>query len=194
MFMPLVVIATSIWMAIDASQHGYDKRDVKGMAAMGPGGWLLCGLFLWIITFPVYLIKRGELKAAGERRRAALAAGYPAHLPLPPPGQPVLVGQVPYGVPYAQPPTPYGPPPYGQPPPPYGQQPYGQAPPAYGPQPYGQSGPYPQAQRPAPPEPPTPLSVDEVGEQIAKLDELRRSGILTDEEFQQQKAQLLARM
>ncbi|MEX1365931.1 MAG: SHOCT domain-containing protein [Nannocystaceae bacterium] len=32
------------------------------------------------------------------------------------------------------------------------------------------------------------------GEQIHKLDELRRSGILTDAEFEQQKAQVLARM
>ena len=218
--MSLVALATAIWMAVDSSQLGYDKRDVRGLAAMGPAGWFICGLFLWIIAFPLYLVKRAELKDAGERRRAALAAGMPAYLPLPPPGQPMVFGPPPgygapgYGAPSYGPPPGYGAPGYGAPgygPPPghgYGAAPgYGPTPPGYGAAPgYGPS----PGHGPAPGYPPAaqpghglgqphggsaePLTAEQVGDRIHKLDELRIQGILTDAEFEQQKAQLLARM
>ncbi|MCX4240319.1 SHOCT domain-containing protein [Paraliomyxa miuraensis] len=197
--MGLIVLVSAIWMAVDSSNLGYDKRDLKGLAAIGPMGWFFCGLLLWIIAFPLYLIKRPELKEAGERRRRGLGGTTPPAGYLPPPyGQP----PPPYGqAPYGQPPPPYGQAPYGQPPPPYGQAPYGQPPP-YGQAPYGQPPPYGQApygqppygRPPAPPSPPTPLTAEEVGDQIYKLSELRDAGILTEEEFEQQKAQILARM
>lgn len=193
--MSLVALVTAIWMAVDSSQMGYDRRDVKGLAAMSPVGWFVCGLFFWIFALPLYLVKRAELREAGERRRAALAAGMPPYLPLPAPGQPMYVqgaGQPGYGQPgYGQP---------GYPPPGYGQP--GYPPPGYGPPPgYPPTGGYGYAtvnppgpgQAPAA-KPSEPASVEQVGEQIHKLDELRRSGILTDEEFEQQKAQVLARM
>jgi hypothetical protein len=104
-------------------------------------------------------------------------------------GQPNPYGQPTYGQPtYGQPtygqPT-YGHPTYGQPM--YGQPMYGQPSP-YGqqPSPYGQPNPYAQPQ--------APLTADEVADQIVKLGELRTAGLLTEPEFQQQKAQLLARM
>jgi hypothetical protein len=178
----LVVLGSSIWMAVDASQLGYDKRDVKGLAAMGPAGWLLAGLLLWIVAFPLYLIKRPELKAAGERRRQwALGGGGPPALP----GQ-VPYGQPPYGQPpYGQPPQ-YGPPQYGQPQ--YGQPQYGQ--PQYGQPQYGQ----PPAQPPGygPPSSPDAVRPDVV-EAITKLAQLRDRGLLTDAEFQLKKSELLAR-
>ncbi|MBL8946146.1 MAG: SHOCT domain-containing protein [Myxococcales bacterium] len=146
----LVVLATSIWMAVDASRLGYDKRDIKGIAGMGPVGWFFCGLFLWIVAFPLYLIKRPELAAAGERRRLGGA-------PMP--------GALPY------------------PQPPYPQQSYPQQP--YPQQPYPQQ-PYPQ--------PPAALTADEVAQWIVKLGEMHAAGLLTDAEFAQQKAQVLARM
>lgn len=59
-----IVIGTSLWMAYDAHQIGYDKKDVKGLAGMGPAGWLFAGLLLWIVAFPLYLANRGKLKAA----------------------------------------------------------------------------------------------------------------------------------
>src|SRR5688572_7397741 len=81
----LLVVGSSIWMAMDSSRLGYDKRDIRGLAAVGPTGWLLAGLFLWVVAFPLYLFKRNELKAAGERRRQALfgeqAPGVTLHLP-----------------------------------------------------------------------------------------------------------------
>ena len=135
--MSLVVLASAIWMAVDASQLGYDKRDIRGLAAMGPVGWFFAGLLLWIVAFPLYLVKRGELKAAGEFRRQALAGGPAA-------------GFLPQGYP-----------------------------------PQG----YPPANQPT-----TPLSADEVADRIVKLGEMRDTGLLTEIEFQQQKALVLARM
>jgi hypothetical protein len=64
----LLIIGTSIWMAFDASKIGYDKKDVKGIAGMGPAGWLFAGLLLWIITFPLYLASRNKLKEAAARK------------------------------------------------------------------------------------------------------------------------------
>jgi len=134
--MGLVVLASSIWMASDAARIGYDKRDIRGVAGMGPVGWLVCGLFLWIIAFPLYLIKRPELIAAAERRRLGLT-GPSGMLPPPYPQQ-------------------------GYPQPPYTQQSYPQPPdpqPDYPQQAYPQQG-YPQQgypqqgypQQPAPPQ------------------------------------------
>lgn len=137
--MGLMVLATSIWMAVDASQLGYDKRDVPGLAGMGPVGWFLSGLLLWIVAFPFYLMKRGELKAAGERRRALLDQAMNA---LPP-----QVAAWGYGTDVV--------------------------PPGAG--------------------PPKPLDVDELTRELTKLDEMRASGLLTHDEFEEQKARLLAR-
>lgn len=61
-----LVIGTSLWMAFDAHQIGYDKRHVKGIAAIGPVGWFFAGLLLWIIAFPLYLASRSKLKAAAS--------------------------------------------------------------------------------------------------------------------------------
>ena len=38
-----------------------------------------------------------------------------------------------------------------------------------------------------------PIGIDELTRELTKLDELRSSGLLTDEEFARQKARLLAR-
>jgi hypothetical protein len=196
----IAVIVTSIWMAIDADKLGYDKRDIKGVAGMSPGGWLVCGLLLWIVAFPLYLIKRPELAAAGARRRA-LAAGHGGFLP-PAPGMHPSAMQAPYPQPGH--PHPHHPqPPYPQPPYPqqaYPQQAYPQQP--YPQQPYPQQ-PYPQQSYPQQPYPQQPvaapsaqaaLTPDEVAQRLFKLDELRIAGLLTDDEFEQQKALLLARM
>lgn len=159
----LFVLASAIWMGVDASQLAYDKRDIRGLGAMGPTGWFLCGLFFWIFAFPFYLTKRAELKAAGERRRAMLRAGIPPSLPLPP-GSPLA-------------PMGHGAPPWGPPPPPFGVLPTNHA---YGP--------------PVPPPAAPSLTTDQVADQIVKLGELRVSGLITEAEFAEQKARLLARL
>lgn len=190
----LVVIATSIWMAVDASQLGYDKRDLRGLAAMSPAGWLLAGLLLWIVAFPMYLIKRPELKAAGQARKhmlrtgqiaGALYPGQPGYGPMPGAG---------YGANYQGTPTP-GQPPYGHAQ--HGPQPgaYGQAP-GYGAQ-QGHGSPQGYGQTPQQGYGQANAGADEsfdVAEEIRKLNELRISGLLTDAEFQRKKIDLLDRM
>lgn len=70
----LVVIGSTLWMYLDSRKLRYDKRDVAGLAAMSPGGWLFAGLFLWLLAFPLYLASRGKLRTAGEARLAQLTA------------------------------------------------------------------------------------------------------------------------
>jgi len=58
----LTILVTSIWVFIDAKRIGVRKGQVKGLADLGPAGGLFACLFLWIVAFPLYLIKRPELK------------------------------------------------------------------------------------------------------------------------------------
>ena len=51
----LIVVATSAWVGVDAS--GREWRE--GSFADKPWKWVLGSLLLWIIVFPVYLLKRG---------------------------------------------------------------------------------------------------------------------------------------
>ena len=62
--------------AVLASGHGGNlqaiikavkKGQIKGVCDMGPATWLLVSLFLWIIAFPAYLIKRPEFIKANEK-------------------------------------------------------------------------------------------------------------------------------
>ncbi|MCH9682655.1 MAG: NINE protein [Deltaproteobacteria bacterium] len=105
---------------------------------------------------------------------------------LPPAGY----GQPGYGQPgYGQPG--YGQPGYGQPGyglPGYGQPRYGQPPSPYGPGGQPQAGP-PQAQGAAPRT--ASRNVDQLKTELEALNELRISGLLTEEEFSQQKMRLL---
>lgn len=63
-FLLLLVVGTSIWVYFDAKNIGVKKGLVTGLADLNPGGWLIVCLLLWFIAFPVYLIKRGDLKKA----------------------------------------------------------------------------------------------------------------------------------
>ena len=58
----LIVIATSLWVLIDAKTLGVKKGQIQGMGDMGPWSWFFACLFLWIIGFPFYLAKRPEYK------------------------------------------------------------------------------------------------------------------------------------
>ena len=63
-----VVILSSIWVFFDAKSIGVKKDLTNGMFAMSAGMWFLACLFLWIISFPAYLIKRGEFKRLAQAR------------------------------------------------------------------------------------------------------------------------------
>lgn len=58
----IVVIATSIWVLIDAKTIGIKKGQIHGMGSLGPWGWFFACLLLWIVGFPFYLAKRSEFK------------------------------------------------------------------------------------------------------------------------------------
>jgi hypothetical protein len=61
-FLWIIVIATSIWVLIDAQTIGVKKGQIQGMGDLSPGGWFIVCLLLWIVGFPFYLAKRPEFK------------------------------------------------------------------------------------------------------------------------------------
>jgi len=56
---PLLIIVTSIWVYFDAQSIGIRKGQSSGFFNMSPLGWSLSCALLWIITFPIYIGKRG---------------------------------------------------------------------------------------------------------------------------------------
>lgn len=64
----LIVVGTSIWVWIDAKAIGAKKGQQEGLLDMGPFGWFLSCLLLWIICFPAYLVKRSEIKQLSSSR------------------------------------------------------------------------------------------------------------------------------
>lgn len=138
----LVIIGTSIWVAIDASNIGARRGLIKGLGNMGPAGWFFSCLLLWIIGFPVYLAKRSAIKAA------AVGSNVPSS----------ATGDARQVVSNALQPSAW-------PPPTQGQQHSGQV---------AGSG------------------ITSKADELIKLDALRRSGVLTEEEFAAQKAKVLS--
>lgn len=63
----IVILATSIWVLVDAKAIGVKKGQLKGLADIGPWGWFFGCLLLWIVGFPLYLSKRDELKRINSR-------------------------------------------------------------------------------------------------------------------------------
>lgn len=56
-----MVIGTSIWVAFDAQNIGVKTGQLGGgLLDMGCYGWFFLCLLLWIVGFPLYLIKRPE--------------------------------------------------------------------------------------------------------------------------------------
>lgn len=117
------------------------------------------------------------------------------------PQGPVVLNMLPPASGYPPPAQPYPPQPYGYPP---GVAPYGYPPGVYPPGTYP-PGMYPQATYPpgqvpppihypppgAYPQAPQPATQGDVIARLEKLNELRIAGLLTDEEFAQQKARVL---
>ena len=64
-----VIAASGVWVYVDAT--GYKIGKVKGTGGlfnMSAGAWGVVTMFLWIVGFPSYLIKR---RALIERAKAA---------------------------------------------------------------------------------------------------------------------------
>jgi len=64
------VLATSIWVLVDAKSIGVQKGQVPGFTDIGPWGWFFACLLLWIVGFPLYLSKRAKYIA----RNASMAS------------------------------------------------------------------------------------------------------------------------
>jgi hypothetical protein len=67
MIILLIIIGTSIWVFFDARNIGVKKTGEKAQtgkfqADMGPVGWAICCLLLWIVAFPLYLYVRPGYK------------------------------------------------------------------------------------------------------------------------------------
>jgi hypothetical protein len=57
----LVILGTSIWVAGDASNLKVRPQPgTTGLFNLGPGGWFVACLGLWIVAFPCYLSKRTD--------------------------------------------------------------------------------------------------------------------------------------
>lgn len=50
----IIVIATSIWVLIDAQTIGIKKGQIQGVGNMGPISWFLACLLIWIVAFPLF--------------------------------------------------------------------------------------------------------------------------------------------
>lgn len=60
----LVILASAIWVLIDAKSIGVKKGLVSGIGNMGPWAWCIVTLLLWIVGFPMYIYYRGKFKHA----------------------------------------------------------------------------------------------------------------------------------
>ena len=57
----LLVIGSAIWVYYDARKLGIKKeKENSSILNMGPLGWSVVTLGLWIIGFPSYLVKRSN--------------------------------------------------------------------------------------------------------------------------------------
>jgi hypothetical protein len=62
------VIACGIGVYIDARTIGARKGLIPGFTDLGPFGWAISTVLLWIIAFPLYLAQRSKIKQAALQR------------------------------------------------------------------------------------------------------------------------------
>lgn len=104
----LIVLVSAIWVFADASKRGVAKGQNPGFFNMGPVGWGLSTLCIWIVAFPAYLSLRSKLGVHAQQGFAPQPGypqqGYPqqGYPPQPQQGYP----QQPPG--FQQPPPGYG--------------------------------------------------------------------------------------
>lgn len=74
LLLPLIILLSSIWVYVDAKRIGARKGLIKGFADLGPAGWLVSCVLLWIVSFPLYLVSRAKIKAASAATATVAAA------------------------------------------------------------------------------------------------------------------------
>jgi uncharacterized protein DUF2510 len=88
----IVVIASTVWVAVDAGSFDWSSSGV----ARRPATWALGVFLLWIVFFPLYLVKRGSAPRKGATAEAPGPISPPAAGPIagvaspppPPPARP----------------------------------------------------------------------------------------------------------
>jgi hypothetical protein len=85
----IVVIASTIFVLVDAGKYDWSRSGV----ARRPGAWAAGVFLLWIVFFPLYLIKRGSAPVkrpayAGQPTGAVSAPVSPSISSPPPPPPP----------------------------------------------------------------------------------------------------------
>ena len=77
----VIVIGTSVWVFRDARERGVEKDQQEGFLDLGPWGWFLGCLLVWIVVFPIYLINRPKLgrEAFAARIRSGTVAKGTSH-------------------------------------------------------------------------------------------------------------------
>jgi len=58
----VIPLFSSIWVLFDAKSIGVRKGQIPGFFGMGVWGWFFACLILYLVAFPGYLVKRGELR------------------------------------------------------------------------------------------------------------------------------------
>ena len=66
----LLVVGSTIWVGLDAWSLGARSSLRTGIVDLGPVGWVIACLAMWIIAFPLYLATRGSIKRAIEKEEA----------------------------------------------------------------------------------------------------------------------------
>lgn len=67
-----IVPGTSIWVLIDAQTIGVKKKAGSGLFNMGPLGWFISCLLVWIIAFPAYIAKRPKFRSDERKENIGL--------------------------------------------------------------------------------------------------------------------------
>jgi hypothetical protein len=57
----LCFLGSAVWVLFDAKKIGVEKGQIDGLGDLSPSEWFFACLLLWIVAFPLYLSKRGEL-------------------------------------------------------------------------------------------------------------------------------------
>ena len=76
------ILGTATWVLFDAKKIGARKGLTKGMSDMGPWGWFVGCVLLWIVAFPLYLIKRSDIKLAAGKALQKHVSHSEAHVKL----------------------------------------------------------------------------------------------------------------
>jgi hypothetical protein len=90
LFYFVVIVVSTIWVAVDANKLGMRRGRLRGgVLDMGVASWTICCLFLWIVSFPCYLVARSKYRAMQSFQTNYQGATFPPQSWQPAPNLPV---------------------------------------------------------------------------------------------------------